>query len=208
MTRLGGSSLAEASEASPLLRRASETARAAHDGQIRSGSGGMPYIEHPRAVAELLAEHGYGEEVIAAAVLHDVVEDSEITVAELRESFGEPVAGLVAALSDDESIESYRERKDEHRARVAAAGPDALAIYCADKLTNIATLRRAYAVQGEAVGEEFKPPLDLKVEVWEADLEMLRCEAPELPFLGELERELALIREDRARDRQGQASRR
>jgi (p)ppGpp synthase/HD superfamily hydrolase len=131
------------------------------------------------AVAELLAEHGSGDEVLAAALLHDVVEDSDVTVEDLRQRFGDPPAALVDALSDDESIESYQPRKDEHRGRVAAAGGDALAIYGADKLTNIATLRHAYADQGEAVAEEFKVPLDLKVAIWEADLELLRRDSPQ-----------------------------
>jgi (p)ppGpp synthase/HD superfamily hydrolase len=181
-----------------LVGDALEKAREAHAGQIRNGSGGMPYIEHPQAVAALLAENGFGEEVLAAALLHDVVEDSETTVAELRERFGDPIAGLVDALSDDESIADYRERKDEHRARVAAAGADALAIYCADKLTNVRTLRDAYAEEGEAVAEEFKVPLDLKVEIWEADVELLRREAPQLAYLPELEAELSRLSADRA----------
>jgi (p)ppGpp synthase/HD superfamily hydrolase len=185
-------------ERSPLVGEALQTARRAHAGQIRNGSGGMPYIEHPRAVAALLAEHGYEEPVLAAGLLHDVVEDSEITVAELHDRFGEPVAGLVAALSDDESVDDYRERKREHRERVADADGDALAIYGADKLTNLATLRQAYAKQGETVAEEFKVPLDLKLDIWEADAELLRHEAPALPFLDELEEELSLLRADRA----------
>lgn len=190
--------LALAVERSPLVGQALGRAREAHAGQIRNGSGGMPYIEHPEAVAALLAEHGFKEEVLAAALLHDVVEDSETTVEELRASFGEPVAGMVAALSDDESIGDYRERKDEHRRRVAAAGGAALAIYGADKLTNVGTLRRTYATEGEAVAEEFKVPLDLKLAIWQADLELLRERAPELGFLDRLDAELNLLREDRA----------
>ena len=105
------------------MRGALEKARAAHAGQIRNGSGGMPYIEHPIAVAARLDELGVGDEVLAAALLHDVIEDSGTTLDELRELFGGEVAGLVGALSDDESIDSYRERKAEHRERVAAADP-------------------------------------------------------------------------------------
>jgi (p)ppGpp synthase/HD superfamily hydrolase len=183
---------------SPLVDSALETAREAHAGQTRSGSGGMDYIEHPRQVAELLAEHGYAEEVLAAALLHDVVENSPAEVEDLRARFGEPVAGLVATLSDDESISGWDHRKLEHRERVAAEGPAAKAIYGADKLVNITTLRRAYAEQGESVGEEFDPSLDQKVAVWEADLEMLARLEPELPFLGELAEQLSLFRADRA----------
>jgi (p)ppGpp synthase/HD superfamily hydrolase len=198
VTGIASLPLAAAVARSALVADALELAREAHAGQIRNGSGGMPYVEHPQAVAALLAEHGFGDEVLAAALLHDVVEDSETTVAELRQRFGEPVAGLVATLSDDESIEDYRARKDEHRARVAAADGDAFAIYGADKLTNVAMLRRTYAGQGEAVGDDFDVPLDLKLEVWDADRELLQREAPELPFLGELEAELTRFRADRA----------
>ena len=176
------------------MRTALEKAREAHAGQVRNGSGGMPYVEHPIAVAALLDEHGYDEQVVAAALLHDVVEDSETGLEELREPFGEQVAGMVGALTDDEAIESYRERKAEHRERVRAATGGAHAIYGADKLTNVRTLRAAYEDEGDAVREEFKVPIELKAEIWEADLALLREKAPEVPFLDELDGELSRLR--------------
>lgn len=196
MTRIASPPLAAAVERSSLVAAALEKARRAHAGQVRNGSGGMPYIEHPQAVAALLAEHGHDDEVLAAALLHDVVEDSDTTVEELRDQFGDRVADLVAALSDDESIDDYRARKDEHRERVRAADGDAFAIYGADKLTNVRTIRRAYNEEGERVRDEFKVPLELKLEVWEADRAMLEEEAPELPFLDELDLELNRLRAD------------
>ncbi|MFN8216380.1 MAG: HD domain-containing protein [Solirubrobacterales bacterium] len=198
MTAPDSPALKAALDRSALVTDALACAREAHAGQVRNGSGGMPYVEHPMMVAALLAEHGYGEEVVAAALLHDVVEDSETTVGELRERFGEPVAGLVAALSDDESIEDYRERKEEHRARVRRADGDALAIYGADKLTNVETLRAAFARESAAVAEEFKVPLELKLEVWRGDLEMLRRESPELPWLPRLAEAVSLLSADLA----------
>lgn len=183
-----------AAERSPLVRTALEQARADHAGQVRNGSGGMPYIEHPVTVAARLDEHGYREEVLAAALLHDVVEDSETSLDELREKFGAEVAGMVGVLTDDQSIESYRERKAEHRERVAAADTEALAIYAADKLTNSTTLRAALAEEGDSVRGEFKVPLELKIEVWEEDLALLREKAPELPFLDPLEEALSGLR--------------
>jgi (p)ppGpp synthase/HD superfamily hydrolase len=187
-----------AADRSPLLRAAYEKASAAHEGQVRNGSGGLPYIEHPLAVAARLERHGYGEEVLAAALLHDVVEDSETTVEELRGEFGDRVAELVSALSDDESIDDYRERKDEHRSRVCRFDGEAFAIYGADKLTNSSTLHLTLAREGDSVRGEFKVPLELKLEVWEEDAAMLRREAPELPFLDELEEALTLLRADLA----------
>jgi (p)ppGpp synthase/HD superfamily hydrolase len=188
---------AEAAE-SKLIRKALEMAEKAHAGQTRNGSGGMAYIHHPVAVAELLAEHGFDEKTVAAALLHDVVEDSDASIDEIAAAFGPRVAELVAALTEDESIEPFERRKDEHRRHVEVAGREALAIYAADKLSNIRVLRRALAKEGESAGEEFEAPLDVKERVWAEDLEMLRRRAPDLPFVDELADELAKLRQTRA----------
>ena len=181
MTPIDTAPIDAAAARSELIARALARASAAHAGQTRNGSGGLPYIEHPRMVASTLAAHEYAEATLAAALLHDVVEDSDTTVAELRAEFGDAVADLVAALSDDESIEDYRARKDEHRGRVEGSGGDAFAIYGADKLTNLRTLHATLGTEDAGqVAAEFKVPLTLKVEVWEADAEMLHREAPDL----------------------------
>jgi len=195
------STIEAAAAESELIGKALEMAETAHAGQIRNGSGGMAYIHHPVAVAELLAAHGFDESTVAAALLHDVVEDSEASVEEVASGFGEPVARLVAALTEDESIEPFERRKDAHRRRVEEVGGDALAIYASDKLSNIRVLRRALASEGESAGEEFEAPLDVKEDVWTADLEMLRRAAPALPLVGELGGELAKLRETRANTR-------
>jgi guanosine-3',5'-bis(diphosphate) 3'-pyrophosphohydrolase len=189
-------------ERSDLVQEALAMARRAHAGQIRTGSSdGMPFIEHPIAVAERLAQHRYGDEVLAAALLHDVVEKSEIEIDEVRERFGETVGALVEALTEDDSISSYEERKEEHRGRVAEAGPAALAIFAADKLTNVAMLRETFALIGEeGVSEELKVSLDLKIYVWEEDLEMLFDQAPELPLTEEFANEMVALWGDRVRD--------
>ena len=192
------STIEAAAAESELIGKALEMAERAHAGQTRNGSGGMAYIHHPVAVAELLAAHGFDEATVAAALLHDVVEDSEASVEDVAARFGEPVARLVAALTEDESIEPFERRKDAHRRHVEEVGGDALAIYAADKLSNIRVLRRALAKEGESAGEEFEVPLDVKEGVWTADLEMLRREAPGLPFVDELANELAKLREARA----------
>jgi (p)ppGpp synthase/HD superfamily hydrolase len=183
---------------SELIRAALEMAERAHAGQTRNGSGGMAYIHHPVAVAELLAKNGFDEKTVAAALLHDVVEDSEASVEDIAARFGPEVARLVAALTEDESIEPFERRKDDHRRHVEQAGHEALAIYAADKLSNIRVLRRALAKEGEAAGEEFEAPLNVKEKVWTADLEMLRRAAPDLPFVDGLADELAKLRQTRA----------
>jgi (p)ppGpp synthase/HD superfamily hydrolase len=191
------SGLDAAVERSDLVRDALDTARRAHAGQLRRGSDGHPFIDHPVAVAEILVKHRFPDEVLAAALLHDVVEKSEIELPELREHFGETVAGLVEAMTEDETIASYEDRKDEHRHRVAIADPAALAIFAADKQTNVAMLREAYALIGEGVSDELAVSLDLKIYIWEADLEMLFNEAAEMPLTDEFADEMVGLWGDR-----------
>lgn len=184
-------------ERSELVKDALETARRAHAGQLRKGTDGRPFIEHPLAVAERLVEQRYGDDVLAAALLHDVVEKSETSLEEVRSQFGDRVGDLVEVMTEDESIPVYEERKEEHRQRAAAADPAALAIFAADKLTNVAMLREAYALIGERVSEELAVSLDLKIYVWEADLEMLFTEAPEMQLTDELANEMVSLWGDR-----------
>lgn len=192
-------SIDAAVERSGLVRDAIETARLAHAGQLRRGSDGHPYIEHPVAVAELLATCEYDDEILAAALLHDVVEKSEVAMAQLRERFGDRVADMVEALTEDETIEDYTERKREQRRRVSKSGTDAMAIFAADKLTNVAMLREAYALVGENVSEELAVSLDLKIFVWEEDLEMLFDELPSKVFPNQLADEMVSLWADRFR---------
>jgi hypothetical protein len=166
-------------ERSALVRGAVSVARRAHAGQFRqTGCDEMPFIEHSLAVAQLLAEHNYPDEVLAAGLLHDVAEHTEVKPDALRGRFGDEVAELVEALTEDTSIDDYEERKKEHRERAAAAGPAALAIFAADKAANVSVLREAYGVLGENVDEDLPVSLDVKILVWEFDLEMLFANAP------------------------------
>jgi len=182
---------------SDLVAEAYRLAAEAHDGQRRKDDG-TPYITHPIAVAELLHDAGFDDEVIAAALLHDVVEDTEMGPGEIAERFGERVAELVEALSEDGGIEDYEERKREHREQVEESGRDAIAIYIADKLSNLRDMRRIYAEEGEAIASRFKAPLDVRVRLWRDDLEMAKRSAPDLPYLSEFERQLEEFEGERA----------
>jgi guanosine-3',5'-bis(diphosphate) 3'-pyrophosphohydrolase len=186
-------------ERSDLVREALATAQRAHAGQLRRGSDGRSFIDHPVAVAELLCKERQNDQVLAAALLHDVVERSETDLSAIRERFGEVVAALVEAMTEDESIPAYEDRKEEHRRRVADSEPAARAIFAADKLTNVTMLREAYALIGEGVSDELAVPLDLKMYIWEADLEMLFDEAPQLSLTNELAEQLVALWGDRFR---------
>lgn len=128
----------------PLTRSALEFAAARHTGQRRSADR-APFILHPLEVAQLLRGRGYGDEVVAAAVLHDVIEDAGVGHPELERRFGARVAELVSAVSEPWPDGSYRERKARLRAAVEGADPDAVAIYAADKVAKLRELRLAMA---------------------------------------------------------------
>jgi (p)ppGpp synthase/HD superfamily hydrolase len=176
-----------------LVAEARGWAAREHAGQERKANG-IPYAEHVEHVAVILREAGFGEEVVAAALLHDIVEHTAIEPEQIRDRFGERVAELVAALTDREEIEDWSERKDEHRRRVAAAGRDALAIYAADKLAGIREARAGHAAEGALVEERLGKPLSLRLETWEADLEAVRRAEPPLPFEPQLAEQIEALR--------------
>ena len=174
----------------PLVREALHWAASLHDGQSRDVDQ-APFVLHPAEVAAALSVRGYDDEVVAAGLLHEAVEDSEAQVADVRERFGDRVATIVAAVSEDPAIADFHARKAELRARVAAADADALAVFAADKLVKTRELR-AQATRAEAMLED--PDLLRRREHYEQSLEMLQDAAPELPIVPLLAFELWALR--------------
>jgi guanosine-3',5'-bis(diphosphate) 3'-pyrophosphohydrolase len=107
-----------------------------HKGQHRLADGAS-FILHPLEVASLLERSHYPDHVVAAAVLHDVLEDTDTQRSELESSFGPEVGGLVALVSDDPSIPDEEHRKDDVRERVRRAGGYAPIVYAADKVSKV-----------------------------------------------------------------------
>jgi (p)ppGpp synthase/HD superfamily hydrolase len=182
--------------ASPRVRDAHSVAAREHAGQSRKATGNS-YLRHVAAVAEVLAGAGFDDEVVAAALLHDVVEHTSLQPGEVRERFGPRVGAMVEAMTDREQIDDWEERKAEHRSRIAEAGRDAIAIYAADKLCGIREAREGYAEISEDVEQRLGTPLDVRLASWEADLEMLSSVEPPIPFAPRLAAELERLREDR-----------
>jgi (p)ppGpp synthase/HD superfamily hydrolase len=153
-------------ERSPLTRDALAFAARWHEGQTR-GTDSIPFLTHPVEVGCLLNEAGYSDEVVAAGVLHDVLEDTEVERGELEERFGPEVARLVAAVSDDPAIEDPAERKAALRRQVAAAGDCAVAVFAADKVSKARELR---VRTGHG---RFERKDEARIEHYRASLEML-----------------------------------
>jgi (p)ppGpp synthase/HD superfamily hydrolase len=173
-------------ERSPLTREALAFASSRHEGQTRDIDS-IPFVTHPVEVACLLHEAGYSDEVVAAGVLHDVIEDTDANRADLEERFGANVAALVAAVSDDPSIVDDVRRKAALRDQVARAGECAGAIFAADKVSKARELR----IRVERGRFERKDRG--KVEHYEASLGMLDELMPGHPLVERLRTELDAV---------------
>jgi (p)ppGpp synthase/HD superfamily hydrolase len=128
----------------PLATDAVELAVQLHAGQLRD-SDGASFVMHPMEVASLLDRSHYPDFVVAAAVLHDVIENTDEELDNIEARFGPDVARLVALVSDDPAIDDDDARKDDTRERVRAAGGYALAVYAADKVSKVREIRTAIA---------------------------------------------------------------
>jgi ketosteroid isomerase-like protein len=193
---------------SPLLAEAYSFARRIHQGQYEE-SDGQPYINHPVTVGRLLYEAGYDDEVVAAGLLHDTLEHSELTSDPIRERFGGRVASLVDAMTEPVDIEPWGARKAALRRQIADAGLDAEAIFAADKIAKSASLRHALAQLGlREVGRRVSSPLDEKIDHYQASLDLLEAMAADLPFLPRLHYELDAIEEQRIHDDEFELARR
>jgi (p)ppGpp synthase/HD superfamily hydrolase len=172
-------------ERSPLTQRALEFVETHHADQTRELDGQAPLVTHPVEVACLLHEAGSPDEVVAAGVLHDVLEDTDVEAAELEERFGRDVAQLVMDVSDDPSIEDEVERKAALRQQVADAGEPATVVFAADKISKARELRARVSHRGRFEGSDRD-----KVEHYDESLEMLAREIPGHPFVDQLKTEL------------------
>jgi (p)ppGpp synthase/HD superfamily hydrolase len=173
-------------ERSPLTRDALAYAARRHAGQTRDIEG-LPFVTHPIEVACLLHESGYADEVVAAGVLHDVIEDTTAEKADLEERFGPDVAALVVAVSDDPRIEDEAERKAALRLQVAEAGPSAAAIFAADKVSKAREMRTRHA------DRRFAKTDDAKIDHYRESLDMLEAIIPGHDLVARLRAELEAL---------------
>lgn len=123
-----------------LVERAYQVAKKAHEGQLRKS--GEPYITHPLAVAEILVELGIGAKTIAAALLHDTVEDTDYTLESVRKDFGDEIALLVDGVTKLDKLKYGDDAQAETvRKMVVAMSKDirVILIKLADRLHNART---------------------------------------------------------------------
>lgn len=138
-----------------LIHKAIEFATLAHKEQVRKGST-IPYVVHLFEVAVILGKNDASDEVICAGILHDTLEDTDTTEADLIEHFGDYVTSLVFANSENKTL-SWEERKQETIDYIKNdATKEELMVICADKLSNIKSIKYDYDKLGDEIWVRFK----------------------------------------------------
>ena len=170
-----------ANDGEPALARSAQDFATHWHADQRPASDGAQFIEHPLEVARLLRDVGCSDTVVAAGLLHDVVEDTPVSVDELRERFGADVAELVKAVTDDARVENYRRRKRLLREQVRRAGGEAALLFAADKISKVRELR-----EQNADGRLHR----MRLEHYRESLGMLQGVAPQHPLVQRLAHEL------------------
>ncbi len=147
---------------SSLVDKAINYAVMAHRNVERRGKG-FPYIIHPLEAMSIVATITSDQELLAAAALHDVVEDTDHTLEEIRKEFGDKVAELVKAESDSvvenmSEEDSWRMRKQAAIDRLTATSHDAKIVALGDKLSNMRAIAQDYASLGDELWHRFHAP--------------------------------------------------
>ena len=156
----------------PLTRKAAAFAEEHHQGQKRLGDS-AGYMLHLFEVASLLDREGYPDHVVAGAILHDVLEDTDAVREELEAQFGSEVAELVSLVSDDPAIPGEEERKDDVRERIRCAGDEAAVLYAADKVSKVGELRLLMAADPD------EPTIEVRLARYCKSLAMLESKIPD-----------------------------
>jgi (p)ppGpp synthase/HD superfamily hydrolase len=159
-----------------MIDRAIEIAVKAHKTQKRKGTR-KAYITHPFAVGVLLAKAGCSKEVIAAGILHDVVEDARVKLSRIRGEFGEKVASIVEQCTEPDKRRPWEKRKQHTLDSLEEAGLDVKFVACADKLHNIRTIARDYRKMGDRVWRHFKRGGEDQKWYYESLVELLRIKS-------------------------------
>lgn len=160
-----------------LIKKAIVRAMACHEGQVRKGDGKTPYFLHPLEVGIILAHYAISDSTIAAAILHDTIEDGKITLEQINAEFGEEAGDLVSALTENKNIADWVKRKEENIGRLQN-NKIAYIIKAVDALVNMRELFAAIKTEGPGVWARFNAPREYKMNYFQKILGDLKGDLP------------------------------
>lgn len=169
----------------PRLQKAIDSAIKAHLGQTRKGKQ-VPYILHPLTVGLILSKVGAEEDVIVAGILHDTIEDTDMTYEDIEKEFGENVAKVVNDVTEQDKSLPWVERKRLALEHIKEMMHDSLLVKSADVLHNMTDLIRDYEEEGEKVFKRFNAPREHQIERYKNLIRELRTSWPKNPLLPDL----------------------
>ena len=137
------------------VEQAIRAASALHKDQVRKGTVPYPYISHLFAVATIISDYTDDEDMFIAALLHDTVEDTDYTFAELEQDFGPHIRDVVSYISEPDAPAgktfSWREKKEAYIEQLTRAPEAALMVAAADKMHNMRSMVEEYMHEPERV---------------------------------------------------------
>jgi (p)ppGpp synthase/HD superfamily hydrolase len=171
---------------SDLINRAAEFAAVAHGQQLRkSPEARIPYFQHPLMVGLILQRARCDDHVVAAGILHDVLEDTSTTAEDLAGEFGRRIADIVVLVSEGNKSLPWEVRKRRYLEGLRNAGPEARAVAAADKIHNIRSILLSLR-RGVDIWSRFRRGREVQIDRFHRLLEVLR-EGWDHPLVAELE---------------------
>jgi (p)ppGpp synthase/HD superfamily hydrolase len=166
-----------------------EAATVAHGKQTRKGNG-TPYITHPFTVALLLLQAGCSEETVAAGLLHDTVEDTNLSFEEIVHKFGQQIARVVRECSEYDKSKGWEERKQHKIDHLHTVSLEACMVMCADKLHNIRATVREFEAKGDDVWGRFNRGKEKQEWYYRSVVDVLGKRVPDFPLYSLLKQEV------------------
>lgn len=171
---------------SEVINKAVIFAAKAHIDQKRKDPESItPFIQHPVMVGLILQRAGFDDDVIAAGILHDVLEDTEHTKEELEKYFNKNIADIVNNVSEQDKSLPWAERKEQYLEHIKICPPESKAVSAADKIHNIQSIIKSIK-EGVDIWTVFKRGKEIQIGRFKKLLSILR-ETWKHPLIDELE---------------------
>ncbi|WP_048761190.1 HD domain-containing protein [Corynebacterium vitaeruminis] len=173
---------------SDRLMRGIATASRAHDGHYRKGSG-VPYISHPMSVMLIAASVTHDEDVLLAALFHDILEDvpENYSRAEMKDEFGLRVVEIVEGVTKNSSLPSWQERADAYLEQLSRGSAESIIVAAADKFHNLSQTLEDLDSEGHSLWRRFRSTPSQQLWWYRSVRNVVAERLPDMPLLDDLD---------------------